>query len=90
MERREGYFGGIGSVDLTFQSWREEKKAKAVLAVIHGFGEHCGRYLNVVNHSFPETFAPNFLPWGGEGIRNYPLRAAINFGTAWCKSATSP
>jgi len=53
VERREGYFGGVGSVDLYFQSWREEEKARAVLAVIHGFGEHCGRYLNVVNHLTP-------------------------------------
>ena len=53
MERREGYFGGVGSVDLYFQSWQEEEKTRAVLAVVHGFGEHCGRYLNVVNHLTP-------------------------------------
>jgi alpha-beta hydrolase superfamily lysophospholipase len=53
VERREGHFRGVGSVDLYFQSWREEEKARAVLAFIHGFGEHCGRYLNVVNHLTP-------------------------------------
>jgi alpha-beta hydrolase superfamily lysophospholipase len=53
VERREGYFGGVGSVDLYFQSWREEEKAKAILVVIYGFGEHCGRYLNLVNHLTP-------------------------------------
>ncbi len=53
MERREGRFAGVGNAELYFQCWRIEGRPRAILAIIHGFGEHCGRYLNVVNGLAP-------------------------------------
>jgi alpha-beta hydrolase superfamily lysophospholipase len=53
MENKEGSFQGSGGLELFCQSWRAEGKTRAALAIIHGFGEHSGRYTNVVNHLTP-------------------------------------
>lgn len=45
-----GSFSGKGGVEIFFQKWIVEK-AKAVLIVVHGLGEHSGRYNNLV-HAF--------------------------------------
>ena len=57
MEHREGTFQGIGNLDLYWQSWRPEITPRATLAIIHGFGEHSGRYANVVSHFIPKGYA---------------------------------
>ncbi len=57
MENREGSFQGIGGLELFCQSWRGEGRSRAALAIIHGFGEHSGRYMNVVNHLVPQGYA---------------------------------
>jgi alpha-beta hydrolase superfamily lysophospholipase len=43
MEHKEGAFEGAGGIELFYQSSRAEKETRAVLAIIHGFGEHNGR-----------------------------------------------
>jgi alpha-beta hydrolase superfamily lysophospholipase len=53
MGTREGFFKGVGSLDLYFHSWPAEGRSRAVLAIVHGFGEHCVRYPNVVNRLTP-------------------------------------
>jgi len=41
-----------------WQSWKPARKqAKAVIVIIHGFGEHSGRYKNVVASLLPAGFA---------------------------------
>ncbi len=57
MKHEEGRFPGVGGVDLYTQSWYPEGKPSAGLAVVHGFGEHSGRYGNVVQHFVPRGFA---------------------------------
>lgn len=49
MERREGIFRGMDGLELYYQGWRPNGQARAVLAVVHGVGEHSGRYMNIVN-----------------------------------------
>ena len=40
-----------------WQSWKPARKqARAVVAVVHGFGEHSGRYNNVVASLLPAGF----------------------------------
>ena len=48
----EGTFDGVGGYRLYYQIWRAEKPPKASLIIVHGFGEHCGRWRNVLEH-FP-------------------------------------
>ncbi len=43
-----GSFSGKGGVEIFFQKWLVEN-AKAVLIIVHGLGEHSGRYNNLVS-----------------------------------------
>jgi alpha-beta hydrolase superfamily lysophospholipase len=44
MERRESTFIGAGAMQLYSQAWLPPTPPRAVVALVHGFGEHCGRY----------------------------------------------
>jgi alpha-beta hydrolase superfamily lysophospholipase len=77
MEHKEGTFQGAGGLDLYHQSWRAEKETRAVLAIIHGFGEHSGRYANVVNHLTPQGYAVYGFDLRGHG-RSPGQRGHIN------------
>ncbi len=57
MEHIEGTFQSFGNLELYWQSWRGERVFRAALAIIHGFGEHSGRYANVVSHFIPQGYA---------------------------------
>lgn len=48
MEEESGSFLGARQSELFWQCWRP-RGARAVLAIVHGLGEHCGRYQNVVD-----------------------------------------
>lgn len=43
-----GSFTGKGGIEIFFQKWLVDK-AKAVLVIAHGLGEHSGRYGNLLN-----------------------------------------
>jgi lysophospholipase len=43
-----GTFSGKGGVEIFFQKWVAQK-AKAALVLVHGVGEHSGRYNNLLN-----------------------------------------
>jgi alpha-beta hydrolase superfamily lysophospholipase len=77
MERREGIFKGFAGLDLYYQCWREGGEARASLAIIHGFGEHCGRYLNVVNPLASQGFVIYGFDLRGHG-RSPGQRGHIN------------
>jgi acylglycerol lipase len=78
MNHFEGKFKGVRNTNIYYQSWLPEGKVKAVLLVVHGLGEHSGRYLNVVNHFIPLGFAVyGWDPIGhgkSEGMREYVER----------------
>ena len=57
MQHDQGQFRGTGDIELTYQRWRPEGQASAVLAFVHGLGEHSGRYMNLVNHLVPLGYA---------------------------------
>ena len=42
-----GSFTGKGGIEIFFQKWLVDK-AKAVLVIVHGLGEHSGRYDNIL------------------------------------------
>jgi alpha-beta hydrolase superfamily lysophospholipase len=43
MTRTEDTFEGMGGIRLFAQRWRPEGTPRAVLAIVHGFGEHRSR-----------------------------------------------
>jgi alpha-beta hydrolase superfamily lysophospholipase len=67
MEHIEGNFKGVRDVNIYYQAWLPEGEVKAVLLVVHGLGEHSGRYMNVVNHFVPLGYAVYGLDHIGHG-----------------------
>ncbi|MBD6619233.1 lysophospholipase [Komarekiella sp. 'clone 1'] len=65
--RKEGTFKSIGGLDLYYQSWHPEGKARGVLAIVHGLGGHGGRYSNIVQHLIPFKYAVYSLDLRGHG-----------------------
>jgi len=48
VKHSEGRFPGADGLELYYQLWQPESEPRAVIALVHGVGEHCGRYMNVV------------------------------------------
>ena len=77
MEHKEGTFQGVGNLELYCQSWRPEDAPRAVLAIIHGFGEHSGRYPKVVSQFLTQGYAIYGFDLRGHG-RSPGQRGHIN------------
>ncbi len=67
MKHSESTFSGYENLSLFYQSWLPEGETKAVVAIVHGFGEHSGRYMNVVNKLLPLGFAVYGFDHRGHG-----------------------
>jgi len=67
MEQREGTFSGFEGLALYYQCWRPEGEPKAVLPIVHGAGEHSGRYGNVVDWFVPKGYAVYAFDLRGHG-----------------------
>lgn len=57
MSHSEGSFKGVRNADIYYQSWLPDGNVTAVLVIVHGLGEHSGRYMNIVNHFVPLGYA---------------------------------
>ena len=44
IENEQGEFEGAEGLSIFWQSWRGSTPARAVVVLIHGAAEHCGRY----------------------------------------------
>ncbi len=78
MKHVDGRFKGVRDASIYYQAWLPEEEAKAVLLIVHGLGEHGGRYMNVVNALVPlgyAVYAPDHLGHGkSEGEREVIAR----------------
>ena len=77
MKHDEGYFKNSTGLGIYHQAWLPEREAKAVLLVVHGFAEHSGRYMNIVNRFVPDGYAVYGLDHPGHG-RSEGARACVN------------
>ncbi|MDY7080164.1 MAG: alpha/beta hydrolase, partial [Chloroflexota bacterium] len=77
MDHHEYSFIGFGGLELYCQRWRPGEEPKAVLSVVHGFGEHSGRYGNVVEWFVPKGYAVYAFDLRGHGRSPGP-RGYIN------------
>jgi acylglycerol lipase len=69
---------GAGAVGIFWQSWApEERPARGVVVIVHGFGEHSGRYEHVAQRLVAEGFAAYALDHRGHG-RSEGTRAVID------------
>ena len=57
MKHIDGSFNGVRGMEIFYQGWLPEGDTKAVLIIIHGIGEHSGRYGNLVKHFVPKGYA---------------------------------
>jgi alpha-beta hydrolase superfamily lysophospholipase len=57
MQHREFFFEGMNGTQLYSQYWLPEESPRAVIALVHGIGEHSGRYMNVVDHMVSNQIA---------------------------------
>ncbi len=67
MNHREATFRGAGGLDLFSQRWCPDGEPRAAVAVVHGLGEHSGRYASVVDHLVPRGFAVHGFDLRGHG-----------------------
>ena len=67
MKHIDGNFKGVGHDNIHYQAWLPDGNVKAVLFLVHGLGEHCGRYANHVNHYVPLGYAIYGLDLPGHG-----------------------
>jgi len=57
MKHNEGEFIGVKDTKIYYQCWLPDSAPKAIIQLVHGFGEHAGRYGNLVNVVVPKGYA---------------------------------
>jgi alpha-beta hydrolase superfamily lysophospholipase len=57
MQHKESTFTGHDNLELYYQSWHPDTEPKATLIIVHGLGEHSGRYINLVNPLVADNYA---------------------------------
>jgi alpha-beta hydrolase superfamily lysophospholipase len=67
MDHAESTFSGFEGLELRYQRWRPEGETIATLVIVHGFGEHSGRYGNVVSWFVPQGYAVYAFDLRGHG-----------------------
>lgn len=67
MKHLEGRFKGVRNQEIYYQGWTPESDVRGVLLIVHGLGEHSGRYQNVVDHFVPLGYAIHGLDHLGHG-----------------------
>jgi alpha-beta hydrolase superfamily lysophospholipase len=77
LKHGEGTLRGPDGIELYYQCWQPEGEARAVLAIVHGHGEHSGRYANVVRSLVPRGYAVYGFDQRGHG-RSRGQRGHIN------------
>jgi alpha-beta hydrolase superfamily lysophospholipase len=77
MNHIEGHFKGVRNANIYYQGWLPDGNTDAVLLLIHGLGEHCGRYMNVVNHFVPLGYALYGFDHIGHG-KSEGMREAVD------------
>ena len=77
MENKTGQIIGTKNCKLYYQTWQPDQPAKAVVAIVHGVGEHSDRYQNLVTALIDAGFAASASDHRGHGRSDGP-RGHIN------------
>ncbi len=67
MQNTKSHFKTHDGLELYTQHWLPEGTARANLVLVHGIGEHCGRYGNVVDWFVPKGYAVHGFDHRGHG-----------------------
>ena len=79
MKEQTGHLTGVNGLQLFHKTWLPDSPPKAVLAIVHGVGEHIDRYHNMVEALVPAGFILTGYDQRGHG-RSEGQRGHIN---AW-------
>ncbi len=79
MKHLEGRFAGVRGASIAYQGWIPDGDVDATLLVVHGLGEHCGRYGNIVEHCCPCGYAVYGLDHLGHGESEGPRQLVESF-----------
>lgn len=79
MKHIQDSFVGVRGARIAYQGWVPEGQAEATLLVVHGLGEHCGRYGNLVSHCCPCGYAVYGLDHLGHGESEGPRQMIESF-----------
>jgi len=67
MIHSDGRFKGARNTCIAYQTWLPDGEIKAAILLIHGLGEHSGRYINLVNRLVPLGYAIYAVDHMGHG-----------------------
>src|SRR5687768_9822782 len=67
MKSSDGFFEGVGGLRLYYRAW-ELPRARAAIAVVHGIGEHSGRYEAVADRLSAYGFSTFAMDLRGHGL----------------------
>jgi len=67
MQHVESSFIGVGGLQLYAQAWLPDTAPRAAIALVHGVGEHSGRYMNVVGPLVDDGYAVYSFDQRGHG-----------------------
>ncbi len=67
MQHVESSFAGVGDLELRARAWLPDVPPRAVVVLVHGVGEHCGRYMNLVRPLVDEGYAVYSFDQRGHG-----------------------
>lgn len=81
MISKSGFWQTKDNCKLFFQKWMPDSSPTALVCLVHGIGEHCGRYLNLAQNLVDNNFAVYSIDLRGHGrsdgvrgdVRNYTL-----------------
>jgi len=79
MQHTEGKFTARDSLELYHQAWLPDGEPKAAFVVVHGYGEHSGRYFNPVNYFVPRSLAFYAYDLRGHGKSPGPRGHIVHF-----------
>ena len=77
MKHEEGFLNENSDAHIYHQCWLPEGDVKAVMLVVHGLAEHCGRYMNLIDHFVPQGYAVYGFDLPGHG-KSHGKRLYIN------------
>ena len=79
MKQTEGNFKSIRDLNIFYKGWLPDGEVKAILLIVHGVGEYCERYTNMVNHFVPLGYAVYGLDHIGHGKSGGEREMVVRF-----------
>ncbi|MEN8140813.1 MAG: lysophospholipase [Thermodesulfobacteriota bacterium] len=78
MKHTEGEFTAFNNWQLYYQAWQPDVAPKAALIIVHGVGEHSGRYMNLISPLLAKGYAVYSFDHRGHGRSPEGLAAHVN------------